>query len=404
MKRPLPDLAGSAAATAASTQSSAPSASTDAFLVLHFDVNKTIVMSDACQGYSVSKVVGEVLGRATHGTVSTERGWSWNGQAPSPVPQETSGHVSYMSWLRQQDFSADEQLTRLNTLGQQDDKVAGVAATRDRMEAALQLPSGEVGDRYRALFDRGTFPSTQPWRYVVGAFFRLVETLSARGRRFAIVIRTFGTDIGNGLCKEINAFAEGRHPLYPTAGRFDGTDGRPDLRISLDDPSSHGSFYRDSSGTSLVLGTLERPPPDDGVSEVGLRHFEGQGLRVVAGHAAIASEIAGLSARRGLLALRDYWPWWGKVRNEKADAGKVLYVDTADLTTHPIFFDDHVSREDAEDAHIVDVRDLSGASLPYSAVAGVHVIRSEPLECLTDPDYFVNCVDAAENRRRAARL
>lgn len=401
MQQPLPDPT-SPAATDASTPAPAPSVSADPFLVLHFDVNKTIVMSDACQGYSVSKVVGEALGRATHGTVSTEKGWSWNGQAPSPEPQ-ASGDVSYMAWLRQQGLPAAELLKRLSSLGKQDDMVAGVADTRERMEAALRLPNGEVGERYRALFDGGSFPSTQPWRYVVGPFFRLVETLSARGRRFAIVIRTFGTDIGQGLCKEINAFAEGRHPLYPTAGPFDGTNGRPDLRINLDDPSSHGSFYRDDSGPALVVGTLERPPPDDDVSEVGLQHFNGQGLRIVAGHAAIAAEIAEIARRRGLLALRDYWPWWGKVHKEKGDAGKVLYVDTADFTTHPIFFDDHVSKGDAEDAHIVDVRDLSGAPLPFSAVAGVHVIRSEPLECLRDPDYFVKCVDAAECRRRASK-
>lgn len=395
------DTAGTAA-TSSENAAAATATAEEPFLVLHFDVNKTIVMSDACQGYSVAKIVGEVLGKTTRGTVCSEKGWAWNGQEPSTRP-EVAEHVSYFSWLRKQKLNAGDELTRLNAFGREGDPLAGISATRDSIEAALRLPNGEVGDSYRAIFDKSSYPSTQPWRYVVAPFFRLVQTLTARGRRFSIVIRTFGTDINNGLCREINAFAEGKHPLYPDAGRFDGSDGRPDLRISLDDPQSHGSFYRDSNGTHLVFGTLERPPPDNDMSEVGLRHFDGQGLRIVDGHEAIAAEIAGMTTRRGISALRDYWPWWGKANHEKGEAGKPIYVDTADFSTHPIFFDDHIATEDAEDAHIIDVRDTSGTPLPFSSVVGVHAIRSEPLDCLTDADYFVKWVDAAERRRRESR-
>mmetsp|Transcript_24026 Transcript_24026/g.56774 ORF Transcript_24026/g.56774 Transcript_24026/m.56774 type:complete len:433 (+) Transcript_24026:67-1365(+) len=409
-KRPrAADADGADAATAALAAEPADAAETVAspaepaqpFLVLHFDVNKTIVMSDACQGYSVAKVLGEILGRATYGTDQGESGWAWDGQRPSSSAPKASGSVSYMAWLRKQGLGSDELLRRLAALGQRGSPPADVAAERERMEAALRLPEGEVGDSYRAVFDQGSFPATQPWRYVVDPFFRVVQTLARRGRRFAIVIRTFGTDIGNGLCDEINAFAEGRHPLYPDAGRFDGTNGRPDLRITLDDPLSHGSFYRDKNGAHLVLGTLERPPPHNDVSEVGLCHYDGRGLKVVDGHPAIAAEIAQLVSQRGIIALQDYWPWWGKVQNERADAGKPIYVDLEDFSTHSIFFDDHVARADAEDAHIVDARDPTGSPLPFSAVVGSHVIRSEPFDCLSDPDYFINCVDSAERQRQA---
>ena len=76
----------------------------------------------------------------------------------------------------------------------------------------------------------------------------------------------------------------------------------------------------------------------------------------------------------------------------------MLYVDDRDLTTHSLIFDDHAGRP-AEEPHIVDVRDARGAPRPYASVAGVHVVRSEPLDCLDDVEYFVKAVDAAEAAR-----
>mmetsp|Transcript_88895 Transcript_88895/g.251969 ORF Transcript_88895/g.251969 Transcript_88895/m.251969 type:complete len:401 (+) Transcript_88895:137-1339(+) len=374
-------------------------AAPEPFLVLHFDVNKTIVMSDACQGYSVTRILGEVLGRATYGRLCETEGWVWNGLEPSVLPRD-AGDVSYFDFLKRRGATGDDLHRQLEWLGREGGAVPGVRPARERLEAVLRLPAGEACDRYRGMFREGSFPSTQPWRYVVPAFFRLLQALAERRRRFSVVLRTFGVDLANGLCEEIDAFAQGQHPLYPGAGAYDGSGGRPDLRISMDDPSSHGSFYRGAEGAHLILGTTERPPPDGDISEVGMRHFEGSGLRIVSGHSSISAEIARITAGRGVTALRDYWPWWGKAQGESSDAGKLMHIDLADTAVHPLFFDDHVGREDA---HIVDAIDMSGSPLPFVSVAGVHLIRSEPLECLSDPDYFVRCVDAAE-RQRLERL
>ena len=274
-----------------------------------------------------------------------------------------------------------------------------LAPKLEALQAVLRLPDGEIGNAYRKIFDSCSFPANQPFRFIVPAFFHLLQTLAARGRRFGIVIRTFGADIDKGLALELDAFARGEHPLHPDAGAFDGSNGRPDLRVSLSDPDSHGSFYRNAAGTHLVLGTLTRPPPGDGISQVGLSHFEGSGLKIVTGHGAIGEHLAA-SKVRGMMCFRDYYPWWGLANGKAGQAGKVLYVDETDLSTHAVFFDDHAGRPEEKDGYIVDVRDAAGAPRLYDAsVAGVHVVRSEPLDCLSDVEYFVKVVDAAEATR-----
>merc|ERR1739845_3616 len=99
------------------------------------------------------------------------------------------------------------------------------------------------------------------------------------------------------------------------------------------------------------------------LSEIGLDHYKGRDLRIISGHAAISQHIAETVQKRGMLAYRDYYPWWGKVNNEAAHAGKPIYVDTNDMTVHPIFFDDHIG---TTDPHIVDLRTTAGEPLPFN--------------------------------------
>ena len=77
-------------------------------------------------------------------------------------------------------------------------------------------------------------------------------------------------------------------------------------------------------------------------------------------------------------------------------------IDPAHSEVHPIFFDDNVGWEG--EAHIVDARHSdTGSMLPYAETRDVHLLRSEPLLAVGDPDYFVKLVDAAEEARRVRR-
>jgi hypothetical protein len=84
------------------------------------------------------------------------------------------------------------------------------------------------------------------------------------GRDFAIVFRTFGSDMEN-VIWEFNKFCNGQHPCYNGKNgtplvKFDGTKGTKDLRIS--EKYQQGLFYRSlyeqGHPPALVLGTLKR--------------------------------------------------------------------------------------------------------------------------------------------------
>lgn len=370
-------------------------------LVLNFDVNKTVVMSDVAQKKSTDEILGEVLAHSVWGHI--EEGfftseWKYDEKGPlSSAPHPSA--VSFYGWLKQSGYDQLSRKDKMRELGRgTEGESPGLAQARRELEAALQIPQERLAD-YKSMFQLGTLPAEQQYRYIVPAFFRCVIGLAKLRRQFVVVFRTFGKDIDKGLLNEVNAFAEGKHPLYPDVGPFNGTNGRPDLRISLDDPTSHGSFYRDAGGDHLVLGTLERPPPDEKVSSVGIEYFEGkENIKIVSGHRVISAHLAKMYTQRGALALRDYWPFWD-AKNESSNSGKLLYIDLADTAVHPIIFDDHIG---PKESRIIDARDMAGDPIAFDDVSGVHLVRCEPLDCLSDDEYFLSWIKACEGRRRSS--
>ena len=106
--------------------------------------------------------------------------------------------------------------------------------------------------------------------HIIPSFFRTLIFLKKAKREFAIVFRTFGSDIDN-VVFEFNKFCNGVHPCYSSSGgavpvKFDGSKGTKDLRIK--DRHQNGLNYRygeDIKHTTMVTGTLKRviAKPDD---------------------------------------------------------------------------------------------------------------------------------------------
>lgn len=67
-----------------------------------------------------------------------------------------------------------------------------------RPQDALSVP-GEPGKRYHL---------------ILPAFFRLLDTLHRDGRAFAVVFRTFGTDLPRAL-QAVSSALDGQHPQFP---------------------------------------------------------------------------------------------------------------------------------------------------------------------------------------------
>ena len=428
-------------------------------LVLHFDVNKTVVMADGVQGAGTGHIVNMLLSECAWGRLEAGPAWVPVGRLAADRPANDPQLMTYRSFLdsfllptggEERGGGADG--AEASSIPVPPPPAAALAAAA----AALGLPPpapggpipsfkdarqalkrtftdpGQPGALFRSVYDRlvSVLEPCSGVHQVLHSFFNLLLHLKASKRDFAIVFRSFGTDLASVLA-EVDSFARGTHSAYPGV-LMDGSDGGPDLRAS---PAGVGVFYRESArpeGTALLLGPGAAPFLGRRGGGLGLADLEaatvghaGDGTRLLRGfddiHTALAAATTATSRRdpaaggepttttttpRGpaaLLALRDHYPYW-KARQERSRAGKLFLVDTADTaSTIQVFFDDNVGHGAA---HIVDARHArTGAPLPFSDVAGTHLIRVEPLNAVLDPHYFVRavheCVLGVMRRREA---
>jgi hypothetical protein len=103
--------------------------------------------------------------------------------------------------------------------------------------------------------------------HLIPSFFRLLIFLKKQKREFAVVFRTYGTDLEK-VVWEFNQFCEGKHPCFSGRNgtpliKFDGSKGTKDLRIH--NHTQKGLYYRVSAemeDTKLLQGTFVRKAKD----------------------------------------------------------------------------------------------------------------------------------------------
>eukprot|EP00903_Cladosiphon_okamuranus_P010270 g9724.t1 len=282
-------------------------------LILHFDLNKTLIMVDPAGRKTQSQVLNSVLAEICWGHVESAAGaeqapsWKWDGSPPSPeppcsrdlpssgtqqrqstapAPQEkhTGNHdgavsvsMSYSDFLHQE-FGDAEGKDNRRMKDIRDEKKgsftehghpgADLRANYLLLQRALSLPEAVAGS---PLGEASGLAGRKSY-YVLPSFFSCLLALKEAEVDFGVVFRTFGDDIV-GVSREYNAFCEGNHPLFPGV-KMDGSDGRGDYRVHLGNgdgeegsPSGSGTsslntvgaFYRDEEGVALVMGTLDNP-------------------------------------------------------------------------------------------------------------------------------------------------
>ena len=238
----------------------------------------------------------------------------------------------------------------------------------------------------------------QQQHFILPSFFELILHLVQTKRTFSIIFRTFGDDIEK-LKENFNHFCEGKHPLYPDVC-LDGRNGSVDLRFSVSFPEKQeGCFFRNEEGTYLVFGTTSFPKEhEEGVSfyKNEEKVFEGFG----AIHEALRSKVHqlrdGEKERGCILALRDYYKWWGN-NMESPKCGKPFPLNQKDKETLQIFFDDNVMTIEGYAGNIVDTRDVeSGEHLELERVLDRHVVKALPHRAILEKNYFIEVVQKLE--------
>lgn len=229
--------------------------STNQRLCLHFDINKTIIMSDIGAGRDLLGTINSLLSECTWGLYSADKhkhlrevdDWVICHNEPGVVPPVINS-VTFGTFL--EDFTGLEkkERTRLKTAYTHNGEVGErFSPFVDTICKSLQLSErvNEVTD-VDDLFHQGCC-------HILPSFFVMVEYLVQEQIDFRIVFRTFGVDIAN-VAREFNVFCEGRHPYHPYTlpYKLDGSDSRyaRDLRLQLSQTS--GSLRRDGTGSDGV--------------------------------------------------------------------------------------------------------------------------------------------------------
>ncbi|CAH0479614.1 unnamed protein product [Peronospora belbahrii] len=403
-------------------------------VVLYFDLNRTILMSDVAGGRTIENTVNYLLSECTWGYVNPLRPSEWicvsdtSSIGPPAIDTTTLPLITYKKFV---DDVYPYQHLATNAPGSDIDRIKAVNQAVKRKRTVLQsaFTGGENAPGYRVrrsfeeVMQKLQFPqgkqrqaakrlaTTMPksrlqdaWsegRYhLLPSFLHFLSYLTSskvmeQELNVKLVFRTFGDDIVE-VARELDLFVDGQHPI--------GLPALPEhFRLKLEPSAcSLATFYRDgfgADGTALALGTLTKAPFSTKLAEEGAcapNNFYAaldQKVKVVRGFQSIQEVLQDMLQGASTLAFRDYWEWWS-AHAEDDQCGKLLLVDeekaekNGDIT---IFFDDHI---EAHHAHIVDVRDVrSGAPVDFEKSRGKYLQRVEPFAAITDPNYFISLFD-----------
>ncbi|XP_074537004.1 uncharacterized protein LOC141798935 [Halichoeres trimaculatus] len=311
-------------------------------LVLHIDLNNTILVSDAVTGQGTVAALDYFLSTVTWGKMNKQGKWEWLSDSPSLLPP-CDDAVSYHSQFgRTPGFTS-----------------AAGRCFREVLDQHLDLlrwPEGVKGDKDMAV--KGEDGRLYHW--ILPSFFQLFKDLVQEGQDFAIIFRTFGTDLPRVL-NVVSRALNGAHPLFPDL---------PDLKLSVN--MTPGKIR--CSKRAIVLSRAEdRVSSRDG--ERGLYEY--------------------FSSVQGLGGFQDHFDWWAS-NTFSIRGGKPLWVDPFDHNVQHIFIDDNIRQNDEDTiVHPKVFLDPGGAvtrTACTSELYDITLVQTDLLRAISDPRYFTQRV------------
>jgi hypothetical protein len=352
-------------------------------LVLHFDVNETILLVDQAGGDTFEDCLNKIicksaLVRSSSLDPTTQLPTHWCdgtliGNVDSLPPPPTN------SFFWPQGTTSDYQ-----------------AGGHSKEQSSTFTLPGSPGQSYRPLYEKlekavrwvtdtegegksGESISVAPdprlchdgiHHFLLPAFFHTITELKKRKRTFSIVIRTFGTDVED-VVNALSAYAEGNHlsKYVPVV---------EEMKLGGDN-FWNGSYNKES-------GTFQ------------LKSNDG---KMLTNENEIVSMFHGDMESILCFACTDDYPWWNEHSNLPS-AGKPLWLTLNEEECLPIFFDDNI-HNDADDSIVaVRVRETKEQKFqPLSgeetiAMQGQHLVRVPTFAPVLNENWFLEQIDACE--------
>lgn len=360
-------------------------------LILNFDVNKTLILHDGAAGTGLEAMLQSAVSESTWGEVNADGQWViLDGYAEgsliptihSPDPNN-KGLMTYSDFLEYGEYKLKEveEFENQNKQLKKQKKELKKNFTEEGAPGYDMRPYFEkmrqkiyLTPAARERFE-GTFPNLKGGHHqILPSFFNLIKYLQDQKRSFSIVFRTFGHDIEN-VTKEFNTFVLGKHPLHSLPKKHMAKS----IKLVSE---TFGALERTDDQTYLHLGVIDPKKRE-------------RAIRTITGMDAINDFIRQSSLASQTLSLRDHYDYWAS-KAEDAAAGKLHVVNPLDAKVHSVFFDDNVERTEA---HIVDVRNVTGESISFAEANGRYIWKVDPIQALMDDGYFIKALLSCEARR-----
>uniref|UniRef100_A0A8C6WHF1 Si:dkey-32e6.3 n=1 Tax=Neogobius melanostomus TaxID=47308 RepID=A0A8C6WHF1_9GOBI len=304
---------------------SSPPVSSRRRLVLHIDLNNTVLVSDSVTGLGTEAALDGFLPGVTWGRVHKGQ-WEW------------LNAVSYFS-----QFGRTAAFTSSST---------GRPSLCPQPDTDLSV-RGEDGRLYH---------------WLLPSFFQLLIDLTSEGVDFAVVFRTFGTDLPRVLRAVSRVLREG-HPLFHKL---------PQMFVD----ETPGKIRCSQKGVVLSRG----PERVTSAGDDGARRL-----------------YSCLSAAHGIQGFRDHFDWWAGHSFSLA-GGKPLWIDPFDPEVQHIFIDDNIRLSDQDTIVHPMVFSAPGSSIARSASSSelydVALVQTDLLQAIADPHYFTRKVHECEDNYR----
>jgi len=348
-------------------------------LVLHFDVNETIMIGDEAGGDtyedSMNKIVAKCALMKKH-PISKSHSFEWKDWCwYDGTPLDPNGSVApnlVFDWDTSSDLKNFHSMQYETNRKDFNSKIFTQKGQpgfvyldeKEKLEAAMRLPKSEPVDERLTLNKKNYF--------IIPAFFKTLAQLEKEKRDFVAVIRTYGSD-GNKIAKGINAWTEGKHPLFK--GQTFSS-----LRVDLKNGLYVGKYDR-------VDKTFKVRPSNDGDDVVYNEHD-------------MVTKL--LSGKHGkVIVVQDDYYFW-RDNGYLPGAGKPLWLSLDRPNTHHIFFDDHI-KNDPDDS-IVCIRYREDSKQDFVSLSGEKIrqqhgtfmVRVHALRAALDQNFFLERIAECE--------
>jgi len=372
-------------------------------LVLHFDINETILIGDDAGGDTVEECLNKIIAKVAFVQLPKRNDKS----------VETKDIVPICWWDGTPIIAEGEQrcemIPPLYTGWEWPKDTCPYYRTAYKKRAKYFTMPTEHGEIYRPLYDHlkerilnytlkfsksrqsETYhESSHPFNRMIPSFFHTLVKLKEEGRDYTLVLRTFGSDLED-IALALSDFANGKHPLFPNFRE-------PKLVLTANNLFKgrwRENNMSEKSATDEHLSVSNRTS-----SVFDLLPWNSHSTKAIASG---DDEVLHIIERSSVIGVQDDYNHWDE--NDNAPwAGKPVWIHNDAIPTlqHHIFFDDNI-HNDTNDS-IVAVRavmnGMNWLSLTGSQTIdqqGKYLFRVPTVEALLNNLWFYEKILNAES-------